>query len=48
MAAAMGAEEFGFGTIALIAEGCIMARICHTNQCPVGGKLNTNVHVLYI
>jgi len=31
------AEEFGFGTIALIAEGCIMARICHTNKCPVGG-----------
>lgn len=39
MAAAMGAEEFGFGTIALIAEGCIMARICHTNKCPVGGDL---------
>lgn len=36
MAAAMGAEEFGFGTIALIAEGCIMARVCHTNKCPVG------------
>ena len=36
MAAAMGAEEYGFGTIALIAEGCIMARICHTNKCPVG------------
>lgn len=36
MAAAMGAEEFGFGTIAMIAEGCIMARICHTNKCPVG------------
>jgi glutamate synthase (ferredoxin) len=36
MGAAMGAEEYGFGTIALIAEGCIMARICHTNNCPVG------------
>jgi len=24
------------GTIAMIAEGCIMARICHTNNCPVG------------
>lgn len=36
MAALMGAEEFGFGTIAMIAEGCIMARICHTNKCPVG------------
>merc|ERR1711988_2044333 len=36
MAAAMGAEEYGFGTIAMIAEGCIMARVCHTNKCPVG------------
>ncbi|ACK69910.1 Glutamate synthase (ferredoxin) [Gloeothece citriformis PCC 7424] len=36
MAAVMGAEEFGFGSIAMIAEGCIMARICHTNNCPVG------------
>lgn len=36
MAALMGAEEFGFGSIAMIAEGCIMARICHLNTCPVG------------
>ena len=36
MGALMGAEEFGFGSIAMIAEGCIMARICHTNNCPVG------------
>lgn len=36
VAALMGAEEFGFGSIAMIAEGCIMARICHTNNCPVG------------
>jgi glutamate synthase (ferredoxin) len=36
MAALMGAEEFGFGSISMIAEGCIMARVCHTNQCPVG------------
>lgn len=36
MAALMGAEEFGFGTIAMIAEGCIMARVCHLNTCPVG------------
>ncbi len=36
MGATMGAEEFGFGSIAMIAEGCIMARICHTNNCPVG------------
>ncbi|MDV2998845.1 MAG: Ferredoxin-dependent glutamate synthase 2 [Chroococcopsis gigantea SAG 12.99] len=36
IAALMGAEEFGFGSISMIAEGCIMARICHTNNCPVG------------
>lgn len=36
MAALMGAEEYGFGSIAMIAEGCIMARICHKNACPVG------------
>ena len=36
MGALMGAEEYGFGTIAMIAEGCIMARVCHTNSCPVG------------
>ncbi|MEM9922893.1 MAG: glutamate synthase large subunit [Cyanobacteria bacterium P01_D01_bin.50] len=36
MAAMMGGEEFGFGSVAMIAEGCIMARICHTNNCPVG------------
>jgi glutamate synthase (ferredoxin) len=36
LAALSGGEEYGFGTIAMIAEGCIMARICHTNNCPVG------------
>jgi len=36
MAAAMGADEFGFGSLAMIATGCVMARICHTNNCPVG------------
>ncbi|GAB2210097.1 hypothetical protein Droror1_Dr00015350 [Drosera rotundifolia] len=36
MAAAMGADEYGFGSLAMIATGCIMARICHTNNCPVG------------
>jgi glutamate synthase (ferredoxin) len=35
-AAMLGADEYGFGTIAMVAEGCIMARICHTNNCPVG------------
>lgn len=34
--AAMGADEYGFGTVAMIATGCIMARVCHTNNCPVG------------
>ncbi len=34
--ALLGAEEFGFGTAAMIAEGCVMARMCHTNQCPTG------------
>nr|ARW69274.1 glutamate synthase [Polysiphonia sp.] len=36
LGAIMGAEEFGFGTVAMIATGCVMARICHTNNCPVG------------
>ncbi|KAJ7541176.1 hypothetical protein O6H91_10G049100 [Diphasiastrum complanatum] len=36
IAAAMGADEYGFGSVAMIATGCIMARICHTNNCPVG------------
>jgi glutamate synthase (ferredoxin) len=36
VAAMLGAEEFGFGSVAMIAEGCIMARVCHTNNCPVG------------
>jgi glutamate synthase domain-containing protein 2/glutamate synthase domain-containing protein 1/glutamate synthase domain-containing protein 3 len=34
--ALLGAEEFGFGTTALVAEGCIMMRVCHLNTCPVG------------
>ena len=36
IAALLGGEEYGFGTAAMIAEGCIMARVCHTNKCPVG------------
>ncbi len=36
MGALLGAEEFSFGTAALIASGCIMARACHLNTCPVG------------
>jgi len=34
--AILGAEEFGFGTAAMIAEGCVMARQCHLNTCPTG------------
>jgi glutamate synthase (ferredoxin) len=36
VAALLGAEEYSFGTAALIAEGCIMARVCHLNTCPAG------------
>lgn len=36
VSAALGGDEYGFGTVAMIATGCIMARVCHTNNCPVG------------
>ena len=36
VAALLGADEYGFGTAALLAEGCIMARACHRDTCPVG------------
>jgi len=36
VAALLGAEEFGFGTAALLVIGCVMARQCHLNTCPVG------------
>jgi glutamate synthase (NADPH/NADH) large chain/glutamate synthase (ferredoxin) len=36
VAALLGAEEFGFGTGALVSLGCIMMRKCHTDTCPVG------------
>ena len=36
VAALLGAEEFGFATVPLIAIGCIMMRKCHLNTCPVG------------
>ena len=32
----LGADEFGFATAPLIAEGCLMMRKCHLNTCPVG------------
>jgi glutamate synthase (NADPH/NADH) large chain/glutamate synthase (ferredoxin) len=36
IAAMLGAEEYGFGTAAVVAVGCVMARQCHLNTCPVG------------
>ena len=36
VAAILGAEEFGIGTLSLVAMGCIMVRQCHSNTCPVG------------
>ncbi len=36
VAAMLGAEEFGFGTAALVTLGCDMARQCHLNTCPTG------------
>lgn len=36
VAALLGAEMFGFGTLPLIAVGCKMARVCNLNTCPYG------------
>ena len=36
IAALLGAEEFGFGTAALVSLGCVLMRKCHQNTCPVG------------
>ena len=36
MMAMLGAEEFGFGTSALIVLGCVMMRKCNLNTCPMG------------
>lgn len=36
IAAMLGAEEFGFATLPLVAMGCIMMRVCHLDTCPVG------------
>ena len=36
VAAALGAEEYIFGTASLVTSGCVMARQCHENTCPVG------------
>ncbi len=36
VAALLGAEEYGFGTIPLIVMGCVMMRVCNLDTCPVG------------
>lgn len=36
ISAMLGADQYSFGTAAMVAEGCIMARVCNTNNCPVG------------
>ncbi|MDE0674296.1 MAG: glutamate synthase large subunit [Acidimicrobiia bacterium] len=36
IAALLGADRFGFGTLPLLALGCKMVRQCHLNTCPVG------------
>jgi glutamate synthase domain-containing protein 3 len=36
VAALLGAEEFAFGSAALVSAGCVMARQCHANTCPAG------------
>lgn len=36
IAALLGAEEYGFATLPLVAIGCIMMRVCNLNTCPVG------------
>ncbi|UQZ90491.1 glutamate synthase large subunit [Deltaproteobacteria bacterium Smac51] len=36
VASLLGADEFGFGTAALVSLGCLMLRKCHTNGCPAG------------
>ncbi|MFC1538675.1 glutamate synthase large subunit [Candidatus Latescibacterota bacterium] len=36
IASLMGADEFGFGTLSLVALGCVLLRKCHLNTCSVG------------
>ena len=36
VAALLGAEEFGFSTLPLVACGCIMMRVCNVDNCPMG------------
>jgi glutamate synthase (NADPH/NADH) large chain/glutamate synthase (ferredoxin) len=44
----LGAEEYNFGTAALIAMGCVFVRQCHLNTCPVGvATLNDNLRAKF-
>jgi glutamate synthase (NADPH/NADH) large chain/glutamate synthase (ferredoxin) len=44
----LGAEEYNFGTAALIALGCVYVRQCHLNTCPVGvATLNDNLRTKF-
>lgn len=36
MAILLGAEEYSFASLALVAIGCVMMRVCSLNTCPVG------------
>ncbi len=36
VAALLGADEYSFGTAAMLAEGCVMVRACHRDTCPTG------------
>ena len=36
VAALLGAEEFGFATLPMVAIGCVMMRVCSRDSCPVG------------
>ncbi len=36
VAALFGAEGYAFGTASMVTSGCVMARQCHENTCPVG------------
>ncbi len=36
IAAMLGAEEYGFATVALVTTGCILMRVCHLDTCPAG------------
>jgi len=36
IAALLGAEEFGFAQVAMVAMGCVMMRVCHLDTCPTG------------